>query len=146
MALTKPDCIERDAEKITAEMIAYYEAATGKTLYPVQAERLLIDLWAYREMLLRAAVRETPKQQQQIFLTFADDVMSDLRVELMLGNISENDKAKLAVWLNYKKFMKAVDVLVAPDIKLPAQLDVYIFYGIGLLTLYQYSLVSTQRK
>ncbi|EFD1750443.1 baseplate protein, partial [Escherichia coli] len=53
MALTEPDFIERDADKITAEMIAKYEADTGKTLYPAQAERLLIDLWAYREMLVR---------------------------------------------------------------------------------------------
>lgn len=44
MALTEPDFIERDADKITAEMIAKYEADTGKTLYPAQAERLLIDL------------------------------------------------------------------------------------------------------
>ncbi|EFB3081181.1 TPA: baseplate protein, partial [Escherichia coli] len=56
MALTEPDFIERDADKITAEMIAKYEADTGKTLYPAQAERLLIDLWAYREMLVRVAV------------------------------------------------------------------------------------------
>ncbi|SQD11413.1 phage-related baseplate assembly protein J [Escherichia coli] len=34
MALTEPDFIERDADKITAEMIAKYEADTGKTLYP----------------------------------------------------------------------------------------------------------------
>lgn len=39
MALTEPDFIERDADKITAEMIAKYEADTGKTLYPAQAER-----------------------------------------------------------------------------------------------------------
>ncbi len=58
MALTEPDFIERDADKITAEMIAKYEADTGKTLYPAQAERLLIDLWAYREMLVRVAVQE----------------------------------------------------------------------------------------
>ena len=30
MALTEPDFIERDAEKITAEMIAKYEADTGR--------------------------------------------------------------------------------------------------------------------
>ena len=39
MALTEPDFIERDADTITAEMIAKYEADTGKTLYPAQAER-----------------------------------------------------------------------------------------------------------
>ncbi|HAT2167656.1 TPA: baseplate protein [Citrobacter freundii] len=62
MALTEPDFIERDADKITTEMIAKYEADTGKTLYPAQAERLLIDLWSYREQLLRVAVQEAAKQ------------------------------------------------------------------------------------
>lgn len=45
-------------------MIAKYEADTGKeTLYPAQAERLLIDLWAYREMLVRVAVQEAAKAE-----------------------------------------------------------------------------------
>lgn len=67
MALTEPDFIERDADKITAEMIAKYETDTGKTLYPAQAERLLIDLWAYREQLLRVAVQEAAKQNLVAF-------------------------------------------------------------------------------
>ncbi|GDO99340.1 baseplate assembly protein [Escherichia coli] len=67
MALKEPDFIERDAGKITAEMIAWYEEKTGKTLYPAQAERLLIDLWSYREMLYRVAVQEAAKQNLVAF-------------------------------------------------------------------------------
>ncbi|ERT14115.1 MULTISPECIES: baseplate assembly protein [Photorhabdus] len=62
MALTEPDFIERDIEKITTEMIAKYEADVGKTLYPAQAERLLINLFAYREALTRMQVQEAAKQ------------------------------------------------------------------------------------
>lgn len=63
MAVTEdPVFIERDAEAITTEMIAKYEADSGKTLYPAQAERLLIDLIAYREMLLRSGIQEAAKQ------------------------------------------------------------------------------------
>ncbi|WP_415843322.1 baseplate J/gp47 family protein, partial [Xenorhabdus thuongxuanensis] len=62
MALTEPNFIERDAEKITTEMIAQYEADAGKTLYPAQAERLLINLFAYREALIRMRVQEAAKQ------------------------------------------------------------------------------------
>lgn len=63
MAVTEePIFIARDAEAITAEMIAKYEADSGKTLYPAQAERLLIDLIAYREMLLRSGIQEAAKQ------------------------------------------------------------------------------------
>ncbi|WP_048822585.1 baseplate assembly protein [Morganella morganii] len=80
MALTEPDFIERDAGKITAEMIAQYETATGKTLYPAQAERLLIDLWAYREMLLRVAVQEAAKQN---LVAFSREPMIDYLGELV---------------------------------------------------------------
>ncbi|MEA1064018.1 baseplate assembly protein [Erwinia sp. HR93] len=80
MALTEPDFIERDADKITAEMIAKYEADTGKTLYPAQAERLLIDLWAYREMLVRVAVQEAAKQN---LVAFAREPMIDYLGELV---------------------------------------------------------------
>ncbi|HBV4911619.1 TPA: tail fiber assembly protein [Serratia marcescens] len=67
---------------------------------------------------------EAAEQRQQVLLTLVDEVTSDWRVELMLGDISENDKAKLAAWMNYKKVVKAVDVSVAPDINWPAQPDI----------------------
>ncbi|STI00519.1 phage-related baseplate assembly protein J [Escherichia coli] len=66
--------------KITAEMIAKYEADTGKTLYPAQAERLLIDLWAYREMLVRVAVQEAAKQN---LVAFSREPMIDYLGELV---------------------------------------------------------------
>lgn len=80
MALTEPDFIERDADKITVEMIAKYEADTGKTLYPAQAEHLLIDLWVYREMLIRVAVQEAAKQN---LVAFAREPMIDYLGELV---------------------------------------------------------------
>lgn len=62
MSLPEPQFIERDAIKITQELISQYEAMTGKKLYPAQVERLLIDLIAYREMLLRIGIQEAAKQ------------------------------------------------------------------------------------
>lgn len=62
MSLPEPQFIERDAIKITQELIAQYEQLTGKKLYPAQVERLLIDLIAYREMLLRIGIQEAAKQ------------------------------------------------------------------------------------
>ena len=59
--LPEPNFIERDAEKITAEWIALYEEKTGKTLQPAQLERLLIDVGAYRENLLRIKIQEVAK-------------------------------------------------------------------------------------
>jgi phage-related baseplate assembly protein len=62
MALPEPSFITRDAAAITSEMIAAYELMTGKTLYPAQPERILIDLVAYRENLLRIGIQEAAKQ------------------------------------------------------------------------------------
>ena len=60
--LPEPNFIERDVDTITREWIALYEQKTGKTLQPVQIERLLIDVGVYRENLLRIKIQETAKQ------------------------------------------------------------------------------------
>ncbi|MDM7320220.1 MAG: baseplate J/gp47 family protein [Fervidobacterium sp.] len=62
MSLPEPNFIERDPAKITQELIETYERITGKKLYPAQIERLLIDLIAYRETLVRIAIQEAAKQ------------------------------------------------------------------------------------
>lgn len=43
-------------------MIADYEARTGRILQPAQVERLLINAFAYRELLLRESVQEAATQ------------------------------------------------------------------------------------
>lgn len=60
--LPEPNFIERDPEVITQEWIKYYEEKTGKTLQPAQIERILIDVGAYRETLLRINIQETAKK------------------------------------------------------------------------------------
>ncbi len=60
--LPEPEFVTRDPAAIVAEMVADYEAATGKTLQPAQVERLLVDVVAYRESLLRLAAQEAAKQ------------------------------------------------------------------------------------
>ncbi len=70
MSLPEPSFIERDAIQITQELIAQYETMTGKTLYPAQVERLIIDLIAYREMLLRIGIQEAAKQNLVEYAAF----------------------------------------------------------------------------
>jgi hypothetical protein len=59
---TEPQFIERNVEAIVADMIAYYEQQTGKTLQPAQPERLLINTFAYREGLVRQAIQDAAVQ------------------------------------------------------------------------------------
>lgn len=72
--LAPPEFIARDADVITAELIAEYESLSGKTLYPAQADRLMIDVIAYREMLIRTQINEAAKQN---LIAFANGVMLD---------------------------------------------------------------------
>ncbi|AUH51098.1 baseplate protein [Chromobacterium sp. ATCC 53434] len=67
MTLPAPEFIARDPDAITAEIIAQYEQMSGKTLYPAQVERLLIDLIAYRETLVRVGIQEAAKQNLVAF-------------------------------------------------------------------------------
>ena len=59
-----------DPNLILADMIAEFEAAAGRTLYPAQVERLLINLYAYRESLVRNAIQYAAQQNLLAFASF----------------------------------------------------------------------------
>ncbi|MBW9528665.1 tail fiber assembly protein [Escherichia coli] len=61
------------------------------------------------------------EQYRQQRLQQIDEVTADWRVELMLGDISDEDKAKLSEWMAHKKAVKAVDTSTAPDVIWPEQ-------------------------
>lgn len=58
-----------------------------------------------QEELIQAAENE-----RQRLLAAADAVMLDWRTELMLGEISDANRAKLSAWLAYKNQVNAVDI------------------------------------
>ncbi|MBN3779911.1 phage tail protein [Burkholderia sp. Ac-20345] len=60
-SLPVPSFIDRNPSQVTADMVAMYEGLTSKTLYPAQAERLLINVYSYRESLLREAIQDAAK-------------------------------------------------------------------------------------
>lgn len=55
---------------VLADMIAAFEASAGRTLQPAQVERLLIDLYAYRESLVRNALQYAGQQNLLAFAVF----------------------------------------------------------------------------
>ncbi len=59
-----------DPNLILADMISAFESAAGRTLQPAQVERLLIDLYAYRESLVRNAVQYAAQQNLLAFAIF----------------------------------------------------------------------------
>lgn len=76
----RPEFVARNAETITADQVTDWEGFTGKTLYPAQVERLLIDLLSYRETLTRQAIQETGEQN---LLSFALGDALDALAELL---------------------------------------------------------------
>lgn len=60
--LPEPNFIERNPDNITKEWIELYEQKSGKVLQPAQIERLMVDVGAYRETVLRMKIQETAKQ------------------------------------------------------------------------------------
>ncbi|MGH7863506.1 MAG: baseplate assembly protein [Candidatus Binataceae bacterium] len=64
------DAAGLDPNKILAEMIEAFEAATGRKLQPAQVERLLINLYAYRESLVRNAIQYSAEQNLLAFARF----------------------------------------------------------------------------
>ena len=72
--LPEPSFIDRDVGTITADIITKYEAINGKPLYPAQADRIMVDVIAYREMMIRTAINEAAKQN---LIAFANGVMLD---------------------------------------------------------------------
>jgi len=59
-----------DPNLILADMIAEFESAAGRTLQPAQVERLLINLYAYRESLVRNAIQYAGQQNLLAFASF----------------------------------------------------------------------------
>lgn len=70
MALPIPDFINRDPATIVAEMTADYEARTGRILEPAQVEQLLINAFAYRELLIRNQIQDASMQNLVAFSRF----------------------------------------------------------------------------
>jgi phage-related baseplate assembly protein len=65
-----PDADGLDPNAIVADMISVFETATNRTLYPAEVERLLIDLYAYREALIRNAIQYAGEQNLVAFAAF----------------------------------------------------------------------------
>lgn len=60
--LPEPNFIDRDPDTITREWVELYEQKSGKVLQPAQIERLMVDVGAYRETVLRMKIQEVAKQ------------------------------------------------------------------------------------
>jgi len=77
--------------------------------------------WVTDSVAKRKADIEYAAERRLRLLSEVDDITSDWRVALMLGDISESDKTKLSAWMAYKSEVKAVDISTAPDVTWPVK-------------------------
>lgn len=66
--IKKPIVVENDPSTIVNEMIDYYQQETGRSLADADVDRMLINLYAYRESLTRAKIQYAFEQN---FIQFA---------------------------------------------------------------------------
>ncbi|TKU39723.1 tail fiber assembly protein [Citrobacter sp. wls716] len=71
--------------------------------------------WADTPPLSQEQLIQIAETERQRLLAKADAVMLDWRTELMLGEISDANRAKLSAWMAYKNEIKAVDVTTDPE-------------------------------
>ncbi|WP_116743857.1 baseplate assembly protein [Actinobacillus suis] len=72
--------VAEDVKAILADIIADYEQRTGKTLQPAHIERFILQVYAYREQLMRKSINHA---FAQTFPQFADGLALDLCGEQM---------------------------------------------------------------
>ena len=86
--LPEPNFIDRNPETITNEWINLYEQKSGKVLQPAQIERLMIDVGAYRETLLRTQIQETAKANLLSYapIDILEHIGEPLGVQKLLAN------------------------------------------------------------
>ena len=88
--LPEPNFIDRDSDIITKEWIEKFEEKSGKVLQPAQIERLMIDVGAYRETVLRMEIQETAKKNLLSYapLDILKHIGEPLGVEQLLASCS----------------------------------------------------------
>lgn len=112
--LPEPNFIERDPDTIIKEWTELYEEKSGKILQPAQIEKLMIDVGAYRESVLRIAIQETAKKN---LLSYAPlDVLRHIGEPLGVEQLSANNAVTTL------KF--SVDEVLDFDFTIPAGTEV----------------------
>lgn len=70
VGLDPPSFADLDPQTIVDDMVATFEAEADRPLYPAQIERLLVNLWAYREALVRNAIQYAGTQSLVAFANY----------------------------------------------------------------------------
>ncbi|HHD7240549.1 TPA: tail fiber assembly protein [Enterobacter cloacae] len=73
--------------------------------------------WVDDEETMRLGYQSKLESERQALISEANIVTSDWRIELMLGSISDEDKARLSQWMGYIKELKTYNTSSVVDDK-----------------------------
>jgi phage-related baseplate assembly protein len=124
-----------DPNLILADMVATFEAAAGRTLQPAQVERLLINLYAYRESLVRDAIQYAGQQNLLAFASFPMiDYLGGLLGVTRLGTVGASTTLQftLADPLNVQYSIPAATAVGTSDGQLSFATDSELIIAPGL--------------
>lgn len=113
------DTMPNDVVKVNADLykeLMSEQQLDGKAIVPDENGFPIISL----AKIDHYALAENYRKQ---LLSEIDNVISDWRVELMLGEISSENKEKLLSWMKYKKRIKLTDTSTAPEVNWPISPD-----------------------
>ncbi|MCW0351188.1 tail fiber assembly protein [Pantoea ananatis] len=79
------------------------------------------EKWVEDMLLKREADKISTEKYREEILNNIDKIISDWKIELLLGDISDSDKEKLSAWMKYKASVRAVDVSTAPEVIWPQE-------------------------
>lgn len=74
-----------------------------------------MPIWVDIQAPTKEELIQNAKNERHRLLKNADTVMLDWRTELLLGEISDTNRAKLSAWLAYKNEVKSADVTADPE-------------------------------
>ncbi|MGX9257619.1 tail fiber assembly protein [Pantoea ananatis] len=77
--------------------------------------------WIENLSLKHEANKIIAEKHREEILNSIDNKISDWKIELLLGDISDSDKEKLSAWMKYKASVRAVDVSTAPEVIWPQE-------------------------
>ncbi|MEI9543040.1 tail fiber assembly protein [Citrobacter braakii] len=102
-----------DLVEVSQEMHEeFMQGLDGKIMQP-GADGL--PSWTDTPPLSQEQLIQITETERQRLLAKADAVMLDWRTELMLGEISDANKAKLSAWMAYKNEVKSVVTSADPE-------------------------------
>jgi len=77
------------------------------------------ETWVTDADAQQAADEKSAARQKSALISEANGVMQAWQTQLLLGIITDADKASLTAWMKYIQAVQAVDISHAPDIKWP---------------------------